>query len=152
MSLADLPSLFDGVSPELGPQTRQAPPRPLAPGHLAPLRWAGAMQRAAQRAHLGPGGPPHVFVQISPELGRRPLGAPRVPLQPPEAPVGGRGQPARPLANLFSLFCGVSHELGPRSHGVPLMPSAPGCPASRRAPSGLQTAAPQIPGRLLLSL
>ena len=30
-------------------QTRQAPVRPPAPGHRAPLRWAGAMQRAAQR-------------------------------------------------------------------------------------------------------
>ena len=30
----------------------------------------------------GPWQTSHVFVQISPELGRRPLGAPRVPLQP----------------------------------------------------------------------
>lgn len=41
----------------------------------------------------GPWQTSHVFVQISPELGRRPLGTPGRPLQRPEVPAGGRVQP-----------------------------------------------------------
>lgn len=62
---------------------------------------------------------PRVLGRVPPEMGRRTLGAPWGPLQPPEAPAGGRGQPARSLADLPGLFHGVFHGLHHRPWGDP---------------------------------
>ena len=148
--LADLPDLFGGVSPGLGPwqtspvSSEEYPldwgPDPAQPPEAAISSPPCTPWRGRRDAECSPPGAPGpwqtspVSSAVSRELRCRHLGDPRGPLHFSEAPTGGRGQPAAwALADLLCLLGGVSSGL-PRSklglsHGSTLVPHSSHPPA-----------------------